>query len=166
MSAAPVGGHFELTSHFGERVTPDSFGDKHVLFFFGFTHCKVVCPETLAKLSRAIDLAEIPASKLQPVYVTVDPARDTPEQMQRFLEARFPKFLGLTGSPQQIDHAKSLFKVFAERRETVDDSGCYDVPHSAHTFLMTPSGECAAYFTSIDSDVEIAAGLRQWIKTV
>jgi protein SCO1/2 len=166
VSTAPVGGHFTLTSHFGERMTPESFGDRHVLFFFGFTHCKVVCPETLSRLSRAVVLADIPATKLQPVYVSVDPRRDTPERMRQFLETRFPAFLGLTGSEQEIEHVKALFKVFAERRENPDDTADYDVPHSAYAFLMTPAGDCAAYFTSVDTDHEIAQTLHQVIQAV
>lgn len=160
MSAAPVGGDYALTAHTGERVTNRSFTDRYTLFFFGFTHCKVVCPETLGKLSDAIDLAEIPRQALQPLYVTVDPDRDTPSRMREFLEARFPRFLGLTGTPEEIENIKRLFKVFAEKRVSPDNPADYDMPHSAYAFLMASDGTCAAYFTSVDTVEEIAAMLR------
>lgn len=160
MPAAPVGGEYRLTDHFGRTVTPASFADRHTLYFFGFTHCKVVCPETLGRLSRAIERSGVPSDKLQPLYVTVDPARDTPERMRSFLEASFPRFVGLTGDADAIEHAKGLFKVYAERRADPDDPAGYEMPHSAFSFLMDLSGDCVAYFTTVATVDDIAERLR------
>src|ERR1700750_2370756 len=78
MSKGPVGGNLALTDHFGKAVTVRSFGGKYVLIFFGFTHCRVVCPTALALLTASLNRLGTAADKIQPLYVTVDPDRDTP----------------------------------------------------------------------------------------
>src|SRR5690242_10425521 len=97
-------GTFDLIDHFGRQATNRSFHGKHLLVYFGFTHCRVVCPRALTKLSAALDALGSLATKIQPLYVTVDPERDTPERMREFLQ-NYPAFLGLTGSRGQIDEA-------------------------------------------------------------
>jgi protein SCO1 len=161
-----IGGHFELTDHHGHAVTDGTYRGKPMLLFFGFTHCKMVCPETLAKLSRALDRMGPVADGLQPLYVTVDPERDSPERMKAFLEASFPRFTGLTGPPAAIDHMKSLYKVWAERADRDADDGDdgdegggdrgYDVPHTAMTFLMAADGSYLTHFPNTATDAEIA----------
>jgi protein SCO1/2 len=140
-----LGGKFDLVDHHGRAVTDQDFLGRHLLIFFGFTHCKVVCPENLSKLSHVLDLLGPIGSLLQPLYVSVDPDRDTPEVMHAFLAARFPRFLGLTGDKVQIDAMKARYRVYAER-EAADANGDYDVPHSAMTFLMGPDGAYVTHF--------------------
>jgi protein SCO1/2 len=161
-SAAPVGGDYSLVDHNGRRVRPRDFAGRHVLYFFGFTHCRMVCPEMLEKLSAAISAARLSEADLQPLYVTVDPERDTPERMKSFLE-RFPRFLGLTGSPNEVEEIKRLFKVFAVRQEDPGEADGYRVPHSAYSFLMDPEGRCVAYFAAGASAAEVAERLRSLI---
>jgi protein SCO1/2 len=149
-----IGGSFALTDHFGNAVTDRSWPDKHLLIFFGFTHCKIVCPRALAKLEAAIGLLGDDAARLRPLYVTVDPERDTPDRMREFL-ADYPHFVGLTGSKERIDGIKAAYRVFAERQAAAD--GDYDMPHSAITYLVAPDGGLAAHY--VDAlDAETIAG--------
>ena len=125
-----------------------------LLVYFGFTHCKVVCPRSMAKLSQVLDSLGGDADRLTPLYVTVDPARDTPAVMRAYIEANCPRFTGLTGSTEQIDAAKRAFRVFAQRRDDPDDPDGYDVPHSAVAYLMGPDGGYRDHFAeSVAQDV-------------
>src|SRR5258708_34865399 len=135
MPSAPVGGDLALTDHFDRAVTIRSFRGKHVLLFFGFTHCRVTCPTILGRLSKALDRLGPAAERIQPLYVTVDPDRDTPAIMQKFLEERFPRFLGLTGSAAGVATAKQGCKAFApKKREATEPTG-HAVPPRAFTVV-------------------------------
>lgn len=155
-----IGGSFSLTDHSGRPVTDASFHGKYVLLFFGFTHCKVVCPRALGRISVALDLLGVLADEIQPLYVTVDPERDTPEVMRAFLEASYPRFLGLTGDKEKTAAMKVAYKVFAERREYPDNADEYDVPHTAFTFLLDRQGEYRAHFVDAGDAGELADKIR------
>jgi len=136
---------FHLTDHNGRDVDAGSFRGSFVLVFFGFTHCRVVCPRALTRLSAALDaLGEIPV-RVAALYITVDPDRDSPQVMRNYLRA-YPSILGLTGSRAQIDDAKRNFRVFARRSSPSPDDGSYDVPHTAITYLLDPEGRPVAHF--------------------
>jgi len=154
------GGAFHLTDHHGVEVSDESYRGKYVLVFFGFTHCKVVCPRALGRLTDTLEALGPLAERVTALYVTVDPERDTPSVMRAFLERRYPRFTGLTGSRDQIDEAKKAFRVFARRTVDPDDPDGYDVPHTAITYVLDPSGEYAAHFTDAAGVSEIAARLR------
>jgi protein SCO1/2 len=148
-----IGGAFCLVDHHGRTVDETRYLGRHTLFFFGFTHCRVVCPRALGKLSRALDRLGPSAERIQPFYVTVDPERDTPDVMRAFLEA-YPRFLGLTGSRPQIDAAKSAFRVFARRRE--EDGGGYAMPHSSLTYVLDPAGRYRDHWPeTLDEDAVV-----------
>lgn len=126
-----------------------------MLLFFGFTHCRLVCPAALARLSRVIDRLGPLASRIQPLYISVDPERDTPTVMKEFLEANYPRFTGLSGSAEYIDHIKSRYKVFAKRAPDPDDTDGYQMPHTAFTYLIGPDGRYIAHFTDAIEDDEL-----------
>jgi protein SCO1 len=151
--ASPVSGAFELVDHFGHQVNERSFGDRYLLVFFGFTHCKLVCPRELTKLGRALELLGPAALRVQPLYVSVDPARDDPRAMQRYLSQYDGGFIGLTGSADQVEAAKTAYRVFAN--PVTDDSapGGYVVPHTALAYFMAPGGRYKAHFMqSLDAE--------------
>jgi protein SCO1 len=138
LGAPTVGGAFSLVDHDGREVGDATYRGAYVLMFFGFTNCKVVCPETLAKLSEALARVGSAAERVRALYVTVDPARDTPAVMRAFLEKRYPCFTGLTGSPEQIGAVKAAFRVFARRRD--EEHGGYQMSHSAFIYVLDPAG--------------------------
>lgn len=157
---AQLGGAFDLIDHHGDAVSDQTYRGQFMLLFFGFTHCRVVCPRALARLSDVIDRLGSAAACLQPLYVTVDPDRDTPDVMKAFLETRYPKFTGLTGSRDNVDRVKALYRVFASRAADPDDATGYQMPHTALTYLIGPDGRYVAHFTDAIEEDELANRLR------
>lgn len=155
----PVGARFDLVNHHGRPVNNDTYRGSNPLVFFGFTHCAVVCPRALGKLSAALDQLGTQRERVVPLYVTVDPDRDTPERMKQFLETRYPLFTGLTGSAAALEDARREFNVFAARKEDPDAEGGYRMPHSAITYLLDTDGTYLAHFTDALDATEIATRL-------
>ena len=155
VSGAPVA-RFSLTDHHGRQVSEADFAGSFLLIYFGFTHCRVVCPRSLARLSGVLDRLGDPAGRIKALYVTVDPARDTPEVMRAYLESAYPRFTGLTGSQEQIDAAKKTFRVFAQPKPDSEDPDGYVVPHSAISYLMAPDGSYCDHFTDAVEENKIA----------
>jgi protein SCO1/2 len=156
-----VPARFELVDHNGDRVTNDTYLGRHALIFFGFTNCKQVCPRALTKLSAVLDELGPEASDIVPLYVTVDPERDSPAVMKAFLAEHFPRFTGLTGSPEEIEQAKAQFRVFAQRKADPDDPEGYVVPHSAITYVLGPSGRFVTHFTDATEPSVMTERLRE-----
>jgi protein SCO1/2 len=156
----PVEARFSLTEHHGSPVTEHTYRGHWTLVFFGFTHCRVVCPRALQRLDDAMDLLEpADADKIRALYITVDPERDTPSTMQSFLAGR-PRFLGLTGTAEQIEAAKRSFRVFAAKRPDPLDPDGYAVPHTAITYVLRPGGSYADHFTDGLDAGQIGTRLR------
>jgi protein SCO1 len=145
--ASFVPARFDLTDHYGAPVSNETYGGTYVLVFFGFTHCKMVCPRALSKLSGVLDRLGDRVGQFTGLYVTVDPERDTPEVMNAFLHENYPRFTGLTGSLEAIESAKKQFRVFAAKNPDPDDPEGYVVPHSAITYVLGPNGEFITHFT-------------------
>lgn len=167
MSAAgrPTEPRWTLTDHHGRRVTAHDFRGRYQLVFFGFTHCRVVCPRALGKLTMVLELIGGLSEQIQPLYISVDPARDTPEVMRAFLEDRFPSFLGLTGSAEEIETARDAFRVFAVRRDDPDEPDGYAVPHSSLTYLIGPDGHYITHYPDVVEAERMAEGLKETIRT-
>lgn len=157
---ARVGGHFELTDHHGSRVTPATYLGRFMLVFFGFTHCGQICPAVLSRNSRALDLLGAEADEIQPLYITVDPDRDSAEVLAGYLRDRYPRYVGLTGSAEEIEVAKRAYHVFARRANELDE---YTVPHTSFTFLMNPGGEYITHYPESLTPEELADRLTREI---
>jgi protein SCO1 len=154
---APIDGRFALVDHFGQPANEHSFGQRHLLVFFGFTHCAVVCPRELAKLSAALARLGSLAERIQPLYITVDPQRDDPAAMRACAERYSGGFLGLTGTVAQVEAAKKSYRVFAKPVQDADAPGGYVVPHTAFAYLMAPGGRYLAHLSDslgVDAVVE------------
>ncbi len=123
---------FALTDHNGRKVTEKDFADKYVLSYFGFTSCPDICPVDLQRLADAYaGLPQDKKDKLQVLFFTVDPARDTPKAIKEYLANFNDDFLGLTGDQKSIDTIKKNYKMYAERAESTDHSGGHG-EHAAH----------------------------------
>lgn len=160
VSGRPVA-RFQLVDQDGLAVSDDDFNGTFLLVYFGFTHCRVVCPRSLDKLSRALEELGDDASRIRALYITVDPTRDTPEVMRAYLRERYPRFTGLTGTQAQIDAAKQSFRVFAERKPDAEDPDGYSVPHSAISYLMSPDGSYCTHFTDAIDTKELAGRIER-----
>ncbi len=156
--SAPTTPTYALVDHHGNPVTSDSYRGQWQLVFFGFTHCRAVCPRALGRLSSV--LSELADDRLRPLYITVDPDRDTPSVMRDFLLA-YPAFTGLTGSPSAIEQAKREFRVFARRRDDPEDPDGYAMPHTAITYLLSPEGSYVTHFPDSLPQEELTAELRR-----
>lgn len=154
---------FTLVDHHGTPVTARTYRGRWLMVQFGFTSCRMVCPRALTKLTAALDGFGGSAA-LVPLYVTVDPDRDTPEVMRAHLEASYARFTGLTGTPEQIDQAKRAFHVFARRRPDAADPDGYAVPHTAVTHLVDPLGRRATHWPDTADAERIAADLLATVR--
>lgn len=137
-----VGGYFDLVDQNGNKVTDADLKGRHSLVYFGFSHCPDICPEELDKMARMIDLVEKERpGKMLPVFVTCDPARDTPEVLKEYLAEFHPKLIGLTGTYEQIKAMCKAYRVYFSTPPVVAPGQDYLVDHSIYFYLMDPDGD-------------------------
>jgi protein SCO1/2 len=153
--AAMIAARFSLVDHDCRRVSEADYRGRYMLVYFGFTHCRLICPRALGVLSAALDRFDVGES-IAPLYITVDPMRDTPDVMKAYLSSNYPRFTGLTGTADQIDAAKRAFRVFAERKPDAEDPDGYAVPHTAISYLIGPDGTYRAHFVDGTDEAVIA----------
>ena len=150
--ASLIGGAFSLTDHTGAAVTEKNFQDKYMLVFFGFTNCPSVCPLGLSRMIRALKQIDNFESKITPVFITVDPERDTPERMTTYLGYYHSSFVGLTGSEEQLEQVKTAYRAYSFKSKD-PDSDNYSFDHSSMIYLMGKQGQYITHFsdqTSVD----------------
>jgi cytochrome oxidase Cu insertion factor (SCO1/SenC/PrrC family) len=155
----PVGGPFELTDHTGKPRTERDFRGKLMLVYFGFTYCPDVCPTDLQAIGLALDKLGTAADSVQPLFITVDPERDTPQHLAEYVPMFHPRLIGLTGSAEAIRKAADAYKVYYAKVDPPKcDGGYYTVDHTAFIYLMDREGNYLGFFppgTSADRMVEI-----------
>ena len=163
-----IGGPFTLVNGDGKTVTDSDFRGKWMLIYFGYTFCPDVCPTALSTVTGAMDkLPPAQADKITPMFITVDPARDTPEVVKGYAEAFHPRMVGLTGSAEQIDAVKKAYKVYGQRAKATgkgDDDATYTVDHSSILYLIGPDGRFAAHFPHGTTVDQLAASLAKQVK--
>ena len=143
-NGSPVVPNLNFVDHFGRPVTLADYAGRHQLVFFGFTNCRMVCPRALGRLTDVLIQLGPMADAFTPLYVTVDPERDSPEVMRKFLKTTAPRFTGLTGSTEQVTAAKQAFGVFTRRAADPVDPEGYAMPHTALTYVLDPDGKYVA----------------------
>jgi protein SCO1/2 len=144
---ALIGGPFSLVGTDGKPVTDRDFRGRYMLIFFGFTHCPDICPAELQVIAQALDQLGDKAKNVVPVFITLDPERDTPEAMANYVKSFGPNFVGLTGSPGAIAAAAKAYRVSYSKVENKDSAGDYSVDHSALVYLMDPEGRYVTHFS-------------------
>lgn len=148
--SASIGGAFALTDQNGIRRSQTDFAGRPMLIYFGFTYCPDVCPTALDIMGGTLDALQqrdaIAYERLQPVFISVDPARDTPPVLRDYLAYFHPRLSGLTGSQADIDAIKSAFKIYAARGAAEDENGNYNVDHSSFFYLMDENNRYLAHF--------------------
>ncbi|RWP48859.1 MAG: SCO family protein [Mesorhizobium sp.] len=159
-----VGGSFTLTAPDGTTVTDETYRGKWLLVFFGYTSCPDICPTTLSSIAAAIEELGPDAAKLQPLFITVDPERDTPEVMGSFTAAFDPRIVGLTGSPQQIAAVSKAYGAYGVARQGEAGGDDYLMDHGTPIYIMNPQGQ---FVEGLDSDTPssgIAATLDELVR--
>jgi protein SCO1/2 len=144
--AVAIGGPFALQDGSGQTVTDASFRGKWMLVYFGYTHCPDVCPTTLSSIATAMTQLGPAARNFAPVFITVDPARDTARVMADYTAAFGPEFVGLSGSDAAIASAEKAYRVYAAKHPL--EGGDYVMDHSSIIYVMDPQG----HFVSVLSD--------------
>jgi protein SCO1/2 len=161
---ALVGGPFTLTDQNGKRVTDQDFRGKYTLIFFGFTFCPDVCPSELQVMSAALDELGPVGEKIQPIFITIDPARDTPEAMKLYVSNFHPRLIGLTGSDADIAAVAKAYRVYYAKAKDTENSPDYQMDHSTILYLIGPDGKFVKHFT-YNTDVKaLADGLRSVVQ--
>lgn len=179
--SVPIGGPFTLTDYTGKTVTDKDFRGKYLLVFFGFTRCPDVCPTTLNEIAVTLDRLGGEASAVLPLFISVDPERDTPSSMAEYVKALHPRIVGLTGSKEQIAAVTKEFRVYYEKISAAQYYGTdsnggtkegaeksleddYLISHQGNTYLMSPKGEYLTHFAYGTKPEEMAETIRKAIE--
>lgn len=161
VAGAAIGGSFAgLTDQTGAVVDDARFAGKAQLVFFGFTHCPSICPTELQKMTLVMkDLKAKQRDQIAPIFISVDPERDTPQVLKDYLAMFDPAITGLTGTPEQIAKIKSDWKVYSAKVET-EEMTEYTVDHSAYTYFRGADGGLIALFSGTDGADVMARGVK------
>jgi protein SCO1/2 len=144
---ALIGGPFTLTDHHGRRVTEKDFLGSYVLVYFGFTYCPDVCPTELQVIASALEKLGPKAEKVTPLFITVDPERDTVEQLANYVTNFSDRLVGLTGSLEEVRAAAKAYRVYFKKVEDPNSRAGYTLDHSSIVYLMDPKGQYLAHFS-------------------
>ncbi|HDL16356.1 MAG TPA: SCO family protein [Rhizobiales bacterium] len=160
---ALIGGTFTLTDHTGRRVSEKDFAGRFMLIYFGYTFCPDVCPAELQVMSAALDQLGDKAKNVTPVFITIDPERDTVKQMASYVTNFHERMVGLTGTAEEIRAAAKAYRVYYAKAEDDTSSTDYMMEHSSIVFLMSPKGEYLAHFTYGTGVDKMATGIAKFL---
>jgi len=141
--AAQIGGPFALVDQDSHTRTDRDFLGRYALIYFGYTYCPDVCPTTLQQMADALGKLGPKAERVVPLFITIDPARDTPTVLKKYLAAFGPRFVGLTGTPDAIAKAARAYRVYYARQQI---AGGYAVNHSSTLYLIGPDGKFVTFY--------------------
>jgi protein SCO1 len=168
LAGAALGGPFALIDQDGRPVTDRSYDGRYRAVYFGYTYCPDICPTTLQVLMQGVhafqkdDAAR--AAKLVPIFVTVDPTRDTPAVMKQYVGAFGPELVGLTGTPAQIDAAEKRYGVYTKKEAEPKGASGYLMDHSSQVILFGPKGEPIALIPTDQGADKVSAELAKWVR--
>lgn len=163
---AKIGGPFQLTDHYNELRTDADFKGRLLLIYFGYTSCPDVCPTGLQVISSALEAIHSTDKLVQPLFITVDPERDTPSRLKDYLSNFHPSILGMTGTNSQIKNAAKSFRVYFRKNDEEKDKPTdnYLMDHSSIIFLMDRKGRYLTHFSHQTQPSKLAAALRENIR--
>lgn len=159
-----IGGPFTLVNGDGNRVTDQQFRGKFMLVYFGYTFCPDVCPTTLSAVGDAMDKLGTKASEVQPLFITVDPRRDTPAVVKQYATAFSPRLIGLTGTADEIAKVAKEYRVYYAEHRTGPGPNDYSMDHSSVLYLMGPNGQFVAPVRADESGDQMAAQIGKYLR--
>lgn len=166
LAGAAIGGPFTLVNKDGKSVRWSDFDGHYRIVYFGYTFCPDACPTDMAVAMRGLDLYAkghpAQADSLRPIFISIDPARDTPRVVGQFAAAFSPRLIGLTGTPAQVDQAAKAFAAYYARGKA--SAGGYLMDHSRIAYLMGPKGEPIAMLPVDKSPQAVADELARWVR--
>lgn len=150
VAGSAIGGAYELVDHSGQTVTDQKFAGQYKLVYFGFTFCPAICPTELQKISRVMDELGAKGENIQPLFITIDPQRDTVDVMREYVTLFHPRLIGLTGTQAQIDDVLKTYRVYAKQvwEEGAND---YTMDHSSYIYLMDAQDNLLSIYRTEDS---------------
>jgi protein SCO1/2 len=143
---AAIGGPFTLTDTTGRRRTEKDFAGKPMLVYFGFTNCPDICPSGLQTLTVALDKLGDKAERLTPLFITIDPERDTPQTLAAYIKSFHPRIQALSGSVEDVQAAIKTYRVYAVKVPDASDPKRYNIDHSSFFYLMNAEGRYVKHF--------------------
>jgi protein SCO1 len=158
-----IGGAFSLVNGEGKRVTDADFRGRLMLVFFGYTHCPDVCPTELQNMAVALDKLGPDADKVAPIFISVDPQRDTPETVGAYVKNFSARIMGLTGSSSEVANAAKAYRVYFRKAGDDLTGDGYTVDHSAFVYLMDKDGRYLTHFSFNTAPNIIADAIRKHI---
>ena len=168
LEGARMGGPFALTSHEGRRVGSEQFAGRYRIVYFGYTFCPDVCPVDLQLITAALRQFEASdperAARVQPIFITTDPARDTPAALKEFVRAFHPRLIALTGSRDEIGRVARAHGVYFEAREPEPGASQYLVDHNRIAVLYGPQGEPIAILPHDQGPAGVLEALERWVR--
>jgi len=162
---ALVGGPFSLVNQDGKRVTEKDFLGNYMLVFFGYTYCPDVCPTELQVMTAALDQLGPEASRIQPVFVSVDPARDTPEVLKAYVANFGPRLIGLTGTEAEVAAIAKAYRVYYAKAGNGASATDYLMDHSSIIYLMGPDGRFVKHMPYTTDAAKLATELKETLRT-
>ena len=159
-----IGGPFTLTDQNGRTVTERDFRGRFMLIHFGYTYCPDICPTSLTTMADAIDQLGADGEQVVPLFISVDPKRDTPEQLKMYVGYFHPRLVGLTGTPEQVAAVAKAYRIYyAVANGKGNDAEDYTMDHTAIIYLMGRKGEFRAHFPYQTPAAAIAARIREFL---
>ena len=164
-AAPPIsfGGPFALVDHDGRARSDQDFAGRFLLVFFGYTRCPTTCPTGLATMAAALDLLGTAGQRVQPLFISVDPARDPPARLKAYVGRFHPRLIGLTGTEQAVAAAARAYRAHRRKVVVADSTGDYLVDHSSLTFLIGPDGEWLTLFPHRTDAQFMATAIRRYL---
>ena len=162
---ALVGGPFSLIDQDGRRVTEKDFLGKYMLVFFGYTYCPDICPTELQVMSAALDQMGPEAGRIQPIFVSIDPARDTPEVLKAYVANFGPRLIGLTGSPEEVAAIAKAYRVYYAKAGNGSTATDYLMDHSSIIYLIGPDGRFVKHMPYTTDAAKLATELKETLRT-
>ena len=158
-----INGRFSLVDASGSTITNASFPNRYLLVFFGFTHCPDICPTTLLTLQKTIEHLGRKAEKLQPIFISIDPERDTPKIVGDYVQHFGNLIVGLSGNAEQIKQTADHFRIYYSKIMNDDPAMGYMMDHSAFIYLIDPHGNYIAHFSADISSQALEEGIRPYL---
>jgi len=167
LAGAKIGGNFTLIDQDGAKISDSKFAGQYRIIYFGYTFCPDVCPIDLQRVMQGLTLAEKDnpelAEEIQPIFITIDPERDRPEQLKQYVAAFHPRLIGLTGSAEDIADVAKKYLIIYDRRES-EGASEYLMDHSRQAYLFGPDGEPIALLPYDQTPRQIADEIKRWVK--
>lgn len=146
VAGSSLGGDFSLVHHSGKPITQEAYDGQHKLIYFGFTYCPAICPTELQKITQALNILGPKGDSIQPLFITIDPERDTPEVIKEYVTLFHPRMEGLGGSVEQVKTVMKNYGIYANKVADKNSPDDYTMDHSSYIYFMSPDNQLISIY--------------------